>query len=314
MADRLAAISVDLDEIPCYSQIHGLEPPNEASSHAVYLKAIPRFERLFDELNIKATFFAIGRDLADNENAAIIQRLNEKGHEIANHSANHLYDLTRRDRATIRDEIRQGAIAINDVTGKHPVGFRAPGYTITDEVLNEIVESGAQYDSSVFPCPLYYTAKAAAIAAIRISGRRSHSVSDTPLMLASPSEPYRIGVPYWRRGQGLLEFPIGVTSGLTGRIPFIGTTLILAGANGSRFLTRHMLRQPFVNLELHGIELADAKEDNLEFLKKHQPDMRRSRLDKEAALRSAIAELERANYRFVTLAQAADRFAVAASK
>ena len=43
------------------------------------------------------------------------------------------------------------------------MGFRAPGYTITDEVFDVLAELGVAYDSSVFPCPAYWAAKAAAI-------------------------------------------------------------------------------------------------------------------------------------------------------
>jgi len=95
---RLAAVSVDLDEIGCYAAIHGLEPPDEDAGRAIYRRALPRLGRLFDELSIRATFFAIGRDV-DGENAPRLRALAEAGHEIANHSASHLYDLTRRPRA-----------------------------------------------------------------------------------------------------------------------------------------------------------------------------------------------------------------------
>lgn len=306
MSDKLAVVSVDLDEIPCYTRIHGLEPPPEEASRVVYRKAIPRFERLFERLGIKATFFAIGRDLDDEENRKSIVRLYQQGHEIANHSANHLYDFTRRDRDTIRKEIREGAQVIEEVTGKKPSGFRAPGYTITDTVFRELEEIGARYDSSVFPCPAYYAAKAFAIAAIRLSGSRSHSIVDTPFALTCPTEPYRVGFPYYRRGHGLLELPVGVTPSVSGRLPFIGTTLVLAGRRGSAILTRFMSAKRFINLVLHGIELADADQDGLGFLEKQQIDLRRPWKDKQEALLSAIEVLQKANYRFVTLAQAAD--------
>jgi hypothetical protein len=306
VSERLAAISVDLDEIPCYTRIHGLEPPTEESSRAIYRNAVPRFERLFERLGIRATFFAVGRDLDDEENRKSIKQLYEQGHEIANHSANHLYDLTRRDRDTIKREIREGVRVIKKITGENPSGFRAPGYTITDTIFEELDEIGTQYDSSVFPCPVYYTAKALAIAAIRLSGSRSHSITDTPFALTCPTEPYRVGVPYWRRGQGLLELPIGLTPSISGRIPFIGTTLVLAGKRGSALLAGLMRAKRFINLELHGIDLADADQDGLGFLKKQQIDLRRPWRDKQEALLSAIEVLRKANYRFVTLAQAAD--------
>ncbi|HJL19111.1 MAG TPA: polysaccharide deacetylase family protein [Sandaracinaceae bacterium LLY-WYZ-13_1] len=306
---RLAAVSVDLDEIGCYTAIHGLEPPDPAAGHAIYRRALPRLRRLFDEEGLPATFFAIGRDLegdgADG-NAEALRDLRADGHEIANHSRAHLYDLTRRPRAVIEDEVAGAIERIEAACGERPVGFRAPGYTITDAVFDVLADLGVRYDSSVFPCPAYYAAKTAAIGAIRARGRRSHSVVDDPRVLGAPADPYRVGRPYWRRGGGLLELPIGVTRGP--RLPFIGTSVVLSGEMGARWLTRATIGRPLVNLELHGIDLADADEDGLGFLAPHQPDLRRSARAKAAALRAAVRELRGAGYRFVTLREAAEAF------
>ncbi|MCA9614879.1 MAG: polysaccharide deacetylase, partial [Myxococcales bacterium] len=68
MGERLAALSVDLDEIGCYAAIHGLPPPSGDAARAIYRRAVPRFERLFDALGVPATFFVIGTDV-DDENA-----------------------------------------------------------------------------------------------------------------------------------------------------------------------------------------------------------------------------------------------------
>ena len=302
---RLAAISVDLDEVPCYAAIHGLEPPTEDAARAIYRRALPRLRALFAEQALPATFFAIGRDL-DDENGARLRALRDDGHEIANHSAGHLYDLTRRGREVMRREVAEGADAIERAVGVAPAGFRAPGYTVTDALLEVLAERGVRYDSSVFPCPAYYGLKVAAIAAIRARGRRSHSVVDDPRVLLAPADPYRIGAPYVRRGAGLLELPIGVTRGA--RLPYIGTTVVLGGELGARALTRAIVGRPLVNLELHGIDLADADRDQLGWLRPHQPDLRRPAADKERALRAAIASLRAAGYRFVTLREAADAF------
>lgn len=307
--ERLAAVSVDLDEIPCYSAIHGLEAPTDDAAHAIYRRAVPRLARLFDDEGIDATFFAIGRDLDDGRAAATLRELAGAGHELANHSLDHLYDLTRRDRETVRRQVAGGLDAIERATGVRPVGFRAPGYTITDEVFEVLADEGVRYDSSVFPCPAYWSAKALAIGAIRLRGRRSHSIVDDPRVLLSPADPYRVGRPYWRRGDGLVELPIGVTRDLSGRLPYIGTSVVLAGERGVRTLTRLVAGRPLVNLELHGIDLADAREDGLEWLAPHQPDLRRTAAGKEAALRAAIGTLRAAGYRFVTLREAATRLA-----
>lgn len=302
---RLAAVSVDLDEIPCYAAIHGLPVPSGGAAHAIYERALPRLARLFADEGVPATFFAIGTDLSGDANRARLAELARAGHEIGNHSLSHRYELTRLDEANLRREIEGGADAIEEATGVRPLGFRAPGYTITDTVFRVLAECGVRYDSSVFPCPPYWSAKALAMGAIRVAGRRSQSILDDPRVLGAPADPYRVGAPYWRRGDGLVELPIGVTRGP--RLPYIGTSVVLSGTTGARLLTQAIVGRPLVNLELHGIDLADADEDGLAFLAPHQPDLRRTARAKEAALRAAIGALRREGYRFVTLAEAAEQ-------
>ena len=89
------------------------------------------------------------------------------------------------------------------------------------------------------------------------------------------------------------------------RLPFIGTSVVLQGPRVARWLSRGMVGRPFVNLELHGIDLSDADEDGLTELRAHQPDLRRTAAQKEEALRASVSTLRDAGYTFVTLAQAA---------
>jgi peptidoglycan-N-acetylglucosamine deacetylase len=305
---KLASVSVDLDEIDNYAAIHGLSGLSLPRS-PIYRSALPRLSALFAELDVRATFFAIGRDLADRGNAARLRELAAQGHEIANHSLSHLYDLTRRDADTQRREVVGGADAIEAAVGVRPTGFRAPGYTITDGLFEVLERAGVKYDSSVFPCPSYYFAKASAIGLIKLRGSESRSVIDDPRVLRAPADPYRIGQPYYRRGEGLVELPVGVTGDLTLRLPYIGTTVVLGGARGARALTALACARDFVNLELHGIDLSDADEDGLTALAPYQPDLRRSARTKRAALLAACTELKRRGYRFVTCAEAAAHFA-----
>jgi peptidoglycan/xylan/chitin deacetylase (PgdA/CDA1 family) len=305
---KLAAVSVDLDEVECYAAIHGL-PRHGLRLDAVYACALPRLEALFAELDVPATFFAIGSDLAAPENQARLRRLHAAGHEIANHSLHHYYDLTRRPRGEQRAEVEGGADAIEQAVGERPRGFRAPGYTMTDELLAVLAEAGVAYDSSVFPCPPYYLAKATIIGAMRLLGRRSRSVVDHPRVLLSPADPYRVGRPYPRRGAGLLELPIGVTGLASGRLPFIGTSVVGAGVRGAGVLARLAGGRDFVNFELHGLDLADAERDGLRALVPYQHDLRLDYPSKRRALASAITSLKAQGFRFVTLREAARCFA-----
>jgi hypothetical protein len=131
-------------------------------------------------------------------------------------------------------------------------------------------------------------------------------VLDTPSVLRAPSRPYRVGKPYWRAGDGMLELPIQVTPGA--RLPFIGTALVLAGADGARLLTRTVLGETFVNLELHGVDFLGV-EDDLAVLAPHQPDARLPLARKLSALSATVELLREKGAAFATLAEAADAFA-----
>jgi hypothetical protein len=302
----LCAVSVDLDEIPNYFAIYGLEEPSGPARTLVYDVAVDRLLRWARDVEIPLTFFAVGSDLARPEAAAKLRSAHEAGVEIANHSLDHRYDLTRLGRGEIRRQIEEGARAIERAVGRVPVGFRAPGYTITDEVFDVLEELGVAYDASVFPCPSYWAAKTAAIGAIGVLGRPSRSIVDRPTVLTAPTAPYRVGRPYHRRGAGMMELPVQVTRGL--RLPFIGTYVTLWGTAVARRLARACTGEPFVNLELHGIDVLDAA-DGLEGLRSRQADVRVARHQKLRCLRAAIDELRNAGYTFVTHETAARAFA-----
>jgi peptidoglycan/xylan/chitin deacetylase (PgdA/CDA1 family) len=302
----LCAVSVDLDEIPNYFAIHGLAAPPGPGATAVYDVALERLDSWARAHGVPLTLFAIGADLKRSEAALRLRAMADRGHEMANHTLAHRYDLTRCYVPEIRRQIEAGSAAIERATGRKPTGFRAPGYTVTDALYDVLTELGVAYDSSVFPCPPYYLAKAAKMAGIRLRGRTSHSVLDTPSVLRAPTRPYRVGRPYWTRGRGVLELPVQVTRGP--RLPFIGTTLTLAGPDRARWLTGLVVGEPLVNLELHGIDVLDA-DDGFPELRGHQPDVAVPHSRKLEALSAVVERLKSAGYTFVRLDEAARAFA-----
>jgi hypothetical protein len=103
--------------------------------------------------------------------------------------------------------------------------------------------------------------------------------------------------------------PIGVTRDLTGRLPYIGTYVVVGGRAGARVLTGLIGGRSLVNLELHGIDAADAQDDGLQALVvPKQPDMRLRAKDKLQSLRAALEMLRDQGYEFVTLRDAARVF------
>lgn len=297
---RLASVSVDLDPTRCYGAIHGMGTTGTTpADDPVYLHAIPRVRALLDAHAVRATFFVVARDLEDPAYARTIRALADEGHEIASHSLDHRYDLVRLDRRRMVEQVEGAAVAIAAAIGRRPAGFRAPGYTVTDELFEVLAGSGARYDASVLPCPLYWTAKLATLAWMRLGGRTSASIVGSPAVLAAPVEPYRVGRPYTRPGDGLLEIPVGVTAGA--RLPFLGTALVLAGPRGARALTRGMRARRFASLELHGIDLCDAAADGLGALSGRQLDLRIGVDRKRAALDATLSQLAQDGRRFVRL-------------
>jgi peptidoglycan-N-acetylglucosamine deacetylase len=301
---RFGAVSVDLDEIVEYLAIHGLTESAVENPHVVYDVAVPRLLRWARELSLPLTLFVIARDLREPSARKVLQEASLVGHELANHSLDHRYDLTRLPRAEQRRQIVEAQDRLRDLTGEAPRGFRAPGYTNTDGLLYEIAEAGLRYDSSLFPCPPYYAAKAGILLAQRLVGRRSRAVLDHPSVLATSLEPsvrtiHRPGRPT----RSLVELPIQVVTPL--RLPFIGTSLTLAPGPVFRGLLRASEALPSCNLELHGLDFLEAS-DVPGPLARLQPDLRVSVATKLERLTEVVRSLRAHGTTFTTLEVWAD--------
>ncbi len=308
----LVSVSVDLDPLECYFRIHALaDAPVEPVRHTILRRCLPRLAELFAKHDVKATLFVVGRDLEeDSEGRRILGELAAAGHEIANHTYAHPYDLVRLGPAGIAEQIDRCHDLITEVCGQAPVGFRAPGYEISGPLIQHLCARGYRYDSSAFPAIPYYLAKAAVMGLIRAAGRRSGSILGSPAVLAAPRGPYRpaAAAPYRRGDLPIVELPITVTPGL--RLHVIGTSLVIAPTWLRRRLVSSALSTSFFNLELHGIDLADAGGDGLpSALIAKQPDLRVSLERKWAALDDTLAQARAAGASFVPLREAAQRLA-----
>jgi peptidoglycan/xylan/chitin deacetylase (PgdA/CDA1 family) len=86
-------------------------------------KLTPKLLDILKERNIKATFFVIGKCVAEYPDIA--KRIVDEGHEIANHSWNHP-QLTKLSASAFDAEISQTTDAIVKATGVRPVTMRPP--------------------------------------------------------------------------------------------------------------------------------------------------------------------------------------------
>jgi hypothetical protein len=256
---------LDLDDLACYHAIHGLDAPS-ADTHALALECwLPRFLDAFAKAEVCATIFVIGRDLerdlaAGGRGAAVLLRALAEGHELANHSYSHAYDLHRGPATEIAADLGRCDSLLRQL-GAVPKGFRAPGYTHDRAMLMQASALGYTYDSSLLPSPSYYLGKLGVLGLRRLFGRSSVSQLDGARSFLGPT------TVHYLPEVGLWEVPISVSRVL--RLPLIGTFLLgdtapmmsrlqVAALRKEATQTRHL------HLELHAIDLADPKADGLD--------------------------------------------------
>lgn len=310
------AISIDLDGIACYYRIHGLGAPPPDLDHVILERALPRAASLFASRGLHVTWFVIGRDI-DHDGAASpadramrrahserLRGLATAGDELGNHSYSHPYELARLSAERVETEIAGCDRVLRALNGAVR-GFRAPGYDVSPAMLDVLARLGYRYDSSIFPAPGYYAAKAAVMSVLAAIRRPSGAVLTDPRALAAPPDPYRpaMSAP-WRRGQApIVELPIAVTP--WSRLPAIGTTLLVAPAWLRAHVIAAMTGRALWNFELHGIDFADAEKDGIPGeLVERQPDLRLS-IDQKLETLGQILDEIASTRRFTTLAEAA---------
>ncbi len=150
---RPGTLQIDVDDLWVYYESIGLPTPAGTPAQ-VYIEGIPRLLDLFDRYGIRATFFVCGRDLtAGRAPARGVAEIARRGHEIANHSTGHRNGFARLSPAEKRADIAETGDAIAQATGQRPVGFKAPGFSFSPDLLAVLVELGYRYDSSLLPTP-----------------------------------------------------------------------------------------------------------------------------------------------------------------
>ncbi|HEY7642754.1 MAG TPA: polysaccharide deacetylase family protein [Steroidobacteraceae bacterium] len=83
----------------------------------------PQILDLLAQAQMHATFFAIG-ELAQRE-PGLVRRIVASGHALGNHTFSHRHPWLMRSRAA-RAQVRDGAKALSDATGRAPILYRPP--------------------------------------------------------------------------------------------------------------------------------------------------------------------------------------------
>lgn len=146
---RLASLSLDLDNQWSYMKTHG---DAGWESFPSYLDVVvPRALSFLKERDLNITFFIVGQDAALPKNHKALRSIADAGHEIGNHSFNHEPWLHLYSKQELVTEFERSEKAISEATGKRPVGFRGPGFSLSDAVIETLAERGYEYDCSTLP-------------------------------------------------------------------------------------------------------------------------------------------------------------------
>jgi peptidoglycan-N-acetylglucosamine deacetylase len=211
-----ACISLDLDNQWSYMKIHGDEGWEKYPSYLDIF--IPHVLDILDDLNLKITFFIVGKDAENEKNLPYLRMITDRGHAVGNHSMHHESWLQQYSYPMIEQEIEAAETAIVKATGQVPRGFRGPGFSWSFDLLRVLEKRGYLFDSSTLPTyigPLarwYYFSKS------RLSKEDRESRKE---LFGKFSEGFRSLKPYFMdigEGRQLLEMP--VTTMPIAKIPF----------------------------------------------------------------------------------------------
>lgn len=112
------------------------------------------FHKLLDVLDqheLKGTFFCLGK-LAE-EFPYVLKQIVDRGHEIGCHSHQHQW-LNRMTAEEFREDTRSAIDALQQLTGKKVLSYRAPAFTIGESnkwAIEVLAECGIENDASIFP-------------------------------------------------------------------------------------------------------------------------------------------------------------------
>ncbi|TVX93834.1 polysaccharide deacetylase family protein [Paenibacillus agilis] len=90
--------------------------------------------------DVKSTFFVIGKRVTKYPQLA--KRIVEDGHELANHTYNHVYFNRKSSHNLINKEIQMTQQAIQTATGQIPTLFRPPGGNYNDLIVDTSRQKG----------------------------------------------------------------------------------------------------------------------------------------------------------------------------
>ena len=197
VAPIVNAFTIDVED---YFHVEALSPviARDSWSQREYRceRNTQRLLKLLDEHKVRGTFFVLG--WVTERSPQLVREIAAAGHEVACHGMSHRL-IYKQTRGEFREETRRSKQLLEDLLGTPVQGYRAASFSIVKSsmwALDELIDAGFRYDSSVFPV--------------------HHDNYGIP---GAALEPYEITAP---SGRTLLEFPMTVAKWGAFRLPVSG--------------------------------------------------------------------------------------------
>jgi peptidoglycan-N-acetylglucosamine deacetylase len=200
------SISLDLDNQWSYMKIHGDEGWDKYPSYLSIF--VPYVLDVLDELELKITFFIVGKDTESEDNRKYLRMIVERGHEVGNHSYHHESWLQTYSYEKIENEIKEAEEAIEKTTGKRTTSFRGPGFSWSKDLLKVLQARGYQFDASTLPT---YLGPLARMYYFKKSDLTKEEKKARKELFGKFSDGFRKLKPYkWdlENGKNLMEIPV----------------------------------------------------------------------------------------------------------
>ncbi len=111
-----------------------------------------RILELLDKHSIKATFFILG-NIAERV-PELVKQIHRSGHEVASHGYGHIlnYKLSKEE---LYNDLKISKEILEEITDEEVIGYRAPSFSINDDLLYILKDLCYKYDSSLNPFALH---------------------------------------------------------------------------------------------------------------------------------------------------------------
>ncbi len=273
---KLLGLSIDVDSVASHLRGYGLDGADDIAS--VYEHAVPRALSLLAEAHAKATFFLIAEEAL--RFPAIVQRIVNEGHEIGCHSMTHPLPFRLETPGAVTRELVEAKSALEQLSGKEVLGFRAPAWDLTPAALEDVARAGYVYDTSLFPSWVFLLhQRAVQRKADYLVERNQLSLSQ---LLTKPAVPHRASV-----GNGeLVVIPITTTPVF--RLPYYHTMRFILPDLGFQILAAlaHLRRN--VHYIFHAVDFLGLHEDRIDSRLRKHPGMNVSLARKISLCQSAL--------------------------